>query len=154
MWTLRASRHHTLLAIDPHWQLEDNITLYKSLHNQVGIQFIAIQDGPPCQKIGHPIFYFLSSRLVMSPEPVLGELILMYWLHLVVVEIKGVLLWVGRYHPVLGFPPLDRLVEASKQPILLQFRLLGEKIPTLLRLLWLVKVPKEAGSWPDYHLNT
>ena len=78
----------------------------------------------------------------------------MYWLHLVVVEIKGVFLWVGRYHPVLELPPFDRLIKASKQSVLLQFGLLGEEVPALLRLLPLVKMLEEAGSWPDYHFNT
>ena len=114
MWTLKPSRHHTLLTLDPCWQLKNDIVLDESSHYQVSVQLEVVRVCYPCQEIGYPIFDSLSSRLIMSPEPVLGELILVYWLY----PVEGIFLWVGRYHPVLGLPPFDRLIEASKQLVL------------------------------------
>ena len=82
----------------------------------------------------------------MSPELVLREPVLMYWLHPVVVEIEGIFLRISRYHPVLGLPRFNGLIKASKQPILLQLGLFGEEVPALLRFLRLVEMLEETSS--------
>ena len=97
------------------------------LHYQISIKLGAVWISPPREEIGHPILDSLGSRPIMSPEPVLGELILMYWLHPVVVEAEGIFLRISHYHLVFRLPPFNGLIKASKQPILLQLGLLGKK---------------------------
>ena len=129
---LRPNRRHTLLARDPCKQLKYDFVLDEPPHYCINVQLKIIWVHSSREEVGNPVLDLLYNGSIMRPELVLGELVFMDRLYPMVVEVEGVLLWVGSYHPVLELPPFYGLIQASEQPVLLQLGLLGEEVLAFL----------------------
>ena len=102
---LRPSCCHTLLARGPCRQFKDDFILEEPLHYCVCIKLKIIWVGLPREEVSNPVLYLLCGGSIMRPKLVLRELVFVDGLHLMVMEVEGVLLRVGGDHPVLRFPP-------------------------------------------------